>query len=74
MPGAQTAGVTRLGVLILGAGISGMGAAHRLTHQRPGTRFLVLESAETPGGAWPERLSPTPPRSRARPPPDRARA
>ena len=39
-------------VLIVGAGISGVGAAYHLTHQRPGTRFVILESQETFGGTW----------------------
>jgi cation diffusion facilitator CzcD-associated flavoprotein CzcO len=36
----------------VGAGISGIGAAHHLVAQRPGTRFLVLESKDTFGGTW----------------------
>ena len=39
-------------VLIVGAGISGVGAAYHLTHQRPGTSFVVLEAQETFGGTW----------------------
>ncbi|HSL58643.1 MAG TPA: NAD(P)/FAD-dependent oxidoreductase, partial [Acidimicrobiales bacterium] len=39
-------------VLIVGAGISGIGAAYPLTVQRPGTSFLVLESQEGFGGTW----------------------
>jgi cation diffusion facilitator CzcD-associated flavoprotein CzcO len=39
-------------VLIVGAGISGLGAAYHLRTQRPGTRFLVLESKDTFGGTW----------------------
>ena len=31
-------------VLIVGAGISGVGAAYHLTTQRPGTSFVVLEA------------------------------
>ena len=38
-------------VLIIGAGISGIGAAHHLCEQRPGT-FLILEAMETFGGTW----------------------
>ena len=52
MPDTQPAGVTQLDVLIVGAGISGVGAAYHLTHQRPGTRFMVLEAAESFGGTW----------------------
>jgi cation diffusion facilitator CzcD-associated flavoprotein CzcO len=40
------------GVLIVGAGISGVGAAHHLTQQCPGTSFVVLEAQTTFGGTW----------------------
>src|SRR4051812_35568596 len=39
-------------VLIVGAGISGIGAAYHLTHQCPETRFVVLEAQENFGGTW----------------------
>ena len=39
-------------VLIVGAGISGIGGAYHLTKQCPGTRFVVLESQESFGGTW----------------------
>ena len=39
-------------VLIVGAGITGIGAAYHLTQQRPGTSFLVLETQESFGGTW----------------------
>ena len=39
-------------VLIVGAGISGVGAAYHLTHQRPGTSFVVLEALDSFGGTW----------------------
>jgi cation diffusion facilitator CzcD-associated flavoprotein CzcO len=39
-------------VLIVGAGISGVGGAYHLTQQCPGTRFVVLESQESFGGTW----------------------
>jgi len=39
-------------VLIVGAGISGVGGAYHLATQRPGTRFLVLESQHSFGGTW----------------------
>ena len=39
-------------VLIVGAGISGVGGAYHLTTQRPGTSFVVLESQESFGGTW----------------------
>ncbi|MCB4823257.1 flavin-containing monooxygenase [Roseicella aerolata] len=39
-------------VLIVGAGISGVGGAYHLTTQCPDTSFVVLESQETFGGTW----------------------
>src|SRR5215216_6612164 len=39
-------------VLIVGAGISGIGVAYHLTRRCPGTSFVVLESQESFGGTW----------------------
>ncbi|MFO1014033.1 MAG: NAD(P)/FAD-dependent oxidoreductase [Caulobacteraceae bacterium] len=39
-------------VLIVGAGISGIGGAYHLTQERPDTSFVILESLETFGGTW----------------------
>ncbi|MDO9710963.1 flavin-containing monooxygenase [Paracraurococcus lichenis] len=39
-------------VLIVGAGISGVGGAYHLTTQCPDKSFVVLEAAETFGGTW----------------------
>ncbi len=39
-------------VLIVGAGISGVGGAYHLTQQCPGTRFVVLETQKSFGGTW----------------------
>ena len=39
-------------VLIVGAGISGVGGAYHLTTQCPGTSFVVLETQESFGGTW----------------------
>jgi cation diffusion facilitator CzcD-associated flavoprotein CzcO len=39
-------------VLIVGAGISGVGGAYHLTQQCPGTSFVVLEAQESFGGTW----------------------
>src|SRR5689334_17875242 len=39
-------------VLIVGAGISGIGAAYHLTKQCPGTRFVVLDAKDSFGGTW----------------------
>ena len=39
-------------VLIVGAGISGIGAAYHLTQQCPGMSFVVLETQASFGGTW----------------------
>jgi cation diffusion facilitator CzcD-associated flavoprotein CzcO len=39
-------------VVIVGAGISGVGGAYHLTTQCPGTSFIVLETQESFGGTW----------------------
>src|SRR5690348_15117682 len=53
MPAATVAQHTEhVDVLIVGAGISGVGAAYHLTKQCPGTSFVVLESQDTFGGTW----------------------
>jgi cation diffusion facilitator CzcD-associated flavoprotein CzcO len=39
-------------VLIVGAGISGVGGAYHLTPECPGTSFVVLESQDSFGGTW----------------------
>lgn len=39
-------------VLVVGAGISGVGAAYHLKQQCPGTAFAVLETLPTFGGTW----------------------
>lgn len=49
-PAAQQA--EHFDVLIVGAGISGIGGAWHLTKQCPGKSFVVLEAMETFGGTW----------------------
>ena len=44
--------VEHLDVLIVGAGISGVGSAYHLTKQMPDTSFAILEEQETFGGTW----------------------
>ena len=39
-------------VLIVGAGISGIGGAYHLTQQCPGTSFVILKSQASFGGTW----------------------
>ncbi len=49
---AQEDSRQQLDVLIIGAGISGIGMAHALQTQRPGDRFALIESRANIGGTW----------------------
>ncbi|MCA0358091.1 MAG: NAD(P)/FAD-dependent oxidoreductase [Proteobacteria bacterium] len=49
---AQGAATQHFDVIIVGAGISGIGGAYHLTTQRPGVRFVVLEALDDFGGTW----------------------
>jgi cation diffusion facilitator CzcD-associated flavoprotein CzcO len=52
-PASRTAQRTEhFDVLIVGAGISGVGSAYHLRHQCPGRSFVVLEEQEGFGGTW----------------------
>ncbi|MFT7836995.1 NAD(P)/FAD-dependent oxidoreductase [Saccharothrix sp. BKS2] len=44
--------VEHFDVVIVGAGLSGIGMACRLVRERPGARFAVLESRSDLGGTW----------------------
>src|ERR1700733_5663153 len=39
-------------VLIVGAGVSGIGAAHHLREQFPGRTFVILDAQDNRGGTW----------------------
>src|SRR6056297_1664309 len=39
-------------VIIVGAGLSGIGAAAHLERECPGKRYLILEGRERMGGTW----------------------
>ncbi|MDP3852776.1 NAD(P)/FAD-dependent oxidoreductase [Phenylobacterium sp.] len=39
-------------VIIVGAGISGIGGAYHMSQQRPGASYVVLETQESFGGTW----------------------
>lgn len=39
-------------VVIIGAGISGIGAAYRITERNPGTSYVILERRQRIGGTW----------------------
>src|ERR1700677_3491437 len=43
---------TDVDVVIIGAGISGLGAAYRIIERNPGTRYVILERRERIGGTW----------------------
>jgi len=50
---SETAPITEhFDVLIVGAGISGIGAAYHLTKQAPGKSFVALDALEDFGGTW----------------------
>ncbi len=50
--GAGHAGERHVDVLVIGAGLSGIGAAAHLEQRLPGTSYLVLEARDTLGGTW----------------------
>jgi cation diffusion facilitator CzcD-associated flavoprotein CzcO len=44
--------MTDVDVVIIGAGISGLGAAYRITERNPGISYVILERREQLGGTW----------------------
>ena len=49
---SSKAQATHVDVLIVGAGISGIGSAYHLQDQCPGKTYVILETKETFGGTW----------------------
>ena len=49
---AQPADAEHFDVLIIGAGLSGIGAAYHLQSRCPGKRFAILEARHATGGTW----------------------
>jgi cation diffusion facilitator CzcD-associated flavoprotein CzcO len=49
---SESQGTEHLDVLIVGAGISGVGAAYHLSQQCAGKSYVVLEGLESFGGTW----------------------
>ncbi len=49
---AQDVPCEQFDVVIVGAGISGVGAGHHLTHECPGMTFVMLEMQDSFGGTW----------------------
>jgi cation diffusion facilitator CzcD-associated flavoprotein CzcO len=52
MSGHSEPGVEHVDVLVVGAGISGIGAGCHLLQQRPEAQFLILEAMDDFGGTW----------------------
>jgi monooxygenase len=48
----QDESTTHVDVLIVGAGISGIGSAYHLQQQCPGKSYAILEMKDTFGGTW----------------------
>ena len=48
----RQAGTPDYDVLIIGAGLSGIGVARYLEHEHPERRYLILEQRERIGGTW----------------------
>lgn len=48
----KTGRPTHVDVLIVGAGISGIGSAYHLQQQSPGKSYVILEMKDTFGGTW----------------------
>jgi cation diffusion facilitator CzcD-associated flavoprotein CzcO len=48
----KTGRPTHVDVLIVGAGISGIGSAYHLQQQCPGKSYVILEMKDTFGGTW----------------------
>ena len=51
-PSTAEAAGAHYDVLIVGAGLSGVGAACHLVQKRPGTTFAILEARNAIGGTW----------------------
>jgi len=49
---ADSGAITEVDVIIVGAGISGIGSAHHLKTQMADASFLVLEAQDAFGGTW----------------------
>src|SRR5215510_4715066 len=51
-PPSRTEPPEHTDVLIVGAGLSGIGAACRLQMQAPGTSYAIVEARDVSGGTW----------------------
>ena len=50
--GFARADIEHLDVLIVGAGLSGIGAAWHLQDKCPGKSYAIVEARQTSGGTW----------------------
>ncbi|UFS95781.1 flavin-containing monooxygenase [Nocardia huaxiensis] len=50
--GTDSTTAEHLDVVIVGAGLSGIGAAYRLQTEHPGRSYAILEARDTLGGTW----------------------
>jgi monooxygenase len=48
----STTSTDHVDVVIVGAGLSGVGAAYRLQTENPGTTYAILEGRDAMGGTW----------------------
>ncbi|SET95143.1 flavin-containing monooxygenase [Geodermatophilus poikilotrophus] len=48
----RSSGTQHVDVLIVGAGVSGIGAAHHLQEQFPDRSFVILDAQDNHGGTW----------------------
>ncbi len=51
-PATDGQDIEHVDVVIVGAGLSGIGAAYRIQTERPGSSYVVLEAREDLGGTW----------------------
>lgn len=54
----DTTAISEVDVLIIGAGISGLGAAYYLQRDLPGKSFAIVEARGAIGGTWDLHRSP----------------
>jgi cation diffusion facilitator CzcD-associated flavoprotein CzcO len=52
VPQPRSSEVEHVDVLVVGAGVSGIGAAYHLRHDFPGKSFVVVEAKDNRGGTW----------------------
>ena len=51
-PPCSAAGPDHVDVLIIGAGLSGIGVAQHLRRRRPGSTYAIVEARAAMGGTW----------------------